>query len=112
MSLNCRPGDLARIVHPSEYGRLVVVLYAAPATKFTLPDGQPHCAAVVCDGRWVCEAAGDGFAAMVDYGSRLASRKAKYVVIADRWLRPIRDPGDDAQDESFRWAPAPEKVLA
>lgn len=34
------------------------------------------------------------------------------VRVADACLRPIRDPGDDAQDESFRWAPAPEKVLA
>jgi hypothetical protein len=30
----------------------------------------------------------------------------------DSILRPIRDPGDDASDESFRRAPAPEKVLA
>jgi hypothetical protein len=28
------------------------------------------------------------------------------------WMRPIRDPGDDAQDESLLWAPAPEKVTA
>jgi hypothetical protein len=28
----------------------------------------------------------------------------------DDELKPIRDPGDDAQDESFRWAPAPEKA--
>lgn len=99
MSLNCRPGDLARIVHPSEYGRLVFVLYAAPATGFTLPDGQPHRACLF--NRWVCEAAGDGFVAMVN-GSVLGTRKAKYVVIADVYLRPIRD--NDGEDESFRWA--------
>lgn len=27
----------------------------------------------------------------------------------DEWLRPIRDPGDDAQDETLQWLPVPER---
>lgn len=29
--------------------------------------------------------------------------------IADSQLRPIRDPGDDAQDESLSWLPVPSR---
>lgn len=30
-----------------------------------------------------------------------------YWCVADQRLRPIRDPGDDAQDESLQWLPVP-----
>jgi hypothetical protein len=30
----------------------------------------------------------------------------------DSWLRPIRDPGDDARDETLDWLPSPAKETA
>lgn len=30
----------------------------------------------------------------------------------DSWLRPIRDPGDDAVDETLHWLPVPVKEVA
>lgn len=30
----------------------------------------------------------------------------------DAWLRPIRDPGDDATDETLLWLPAPKQTEA
>lgn len=32
-----------------------------------------------------------------------------FAVIPDRLLRPIRDPGDDARDETLDWLPVPKK---
>jgi len=42
--MNCKPGDLAMVVRDhfniGALGKLVEVLYAAPAYKFQLPNGQ------------------------------------------------------------------------
>lgn len=107
--MNCKPGDLARIIHPREYGRIVTVLYAAPSGEdFTLPDGQKHKA--IPPGGWVCEAAGEGFVARVWIrDGQTTTRVAKYVCIYDEYLRPIRDPGDDARDETLEWLTVPNK---
>jgi hypothetical protein len=35
-----------------------------------------------------------------------------YGFVLDFQLRPIRDPGDDAQDETLDWLPVPTKELA
>ncbi len=53
---------------------------------------------------WVCDSLsgplrywdGDSFKYAVDE-----------IEIPDSWLRPIRDPGDDAQDETLQWLPVP-----
>jgi hypothetical protein len=84
--MNCKPGDLAIVVstlgHPA-CGRALGAIVRVVRAKPPTPYG-PH---------WE-----------VDHPFIDGA--------ADRCLRPIRDPGDDAQDESFRWAPAPKKVLA
>ena len=35
-----------------------------------------------------------------------------FIVIQDAHLRPIRNPGDDAQDETLTWLPVPQKEHA
>ena len=98
--MRCKPGDLARIVHPSMDGHLVTVLHAAPAHDFRLPDGQMHDG--TAPGTWVCESLGSPFPATVMWRGNLISRPARFAVIGDQWLRPIRDPGDDAVDQFAR----------
>lgn len=109
--MNCKPNDLARIVHPSEYGRLVTVMYAAPTEPYVLPDGAK--AMPARPGAWVCQMLGGAVRAPVyENGSLDHYRLARYVAINDRWLRPIRD--KDGVDETLTWAgkPAPVETMA
>lgn len=89
MTLRCKEGDLAIVVndmeHPWNNGALVKVLRRADRSEYTVPVD------------WDCEAVTtirtDGFTyspGEADIGFR------------DRELRPIRDPGPDAVDETLR----------
>lgn len=85
--MNCKPGDLAVIVKPGtttrNLGRLVHVLHAINSSD------------------WWIEVVG---APMHGYRSGNEAW-AKFGIVEDHRLRPIRDqPG---ADESLTWAPAP-----
>ena len=107
--MNCKPGDIAYITHPKMLGHMVSVLYAEPHGKYRYPDGysayfdpnQPR------GGYWVVESLGSLFDAPLKNG---ATRATRFGTIADKWLRPIRDAGDDAKDEMLR--PLPHEVTA
>lgn len=105
--MNCKPNDLAMVcglvddVHIN--GALVTVLHLAPNVVFRLPDGARHCGGGV--GRWVVDF-GRGVMSWTVNGSQ---RLARYGVVADRNLRPIRDPGEDAVDETLLRLPAPKR---
>lgn len=103
--MNCKPGDIAYIIHPSRYGALVSVIEAAPVGDFYLPDG--YFAFEASKGSWVCESLGSPFDAPV-YNTRTGKksfRKARFAAIHDRWLRPIRDADDDVPCDSAAWLP-------
>jgi hypothetical protein len=81
--VNCKPGDLAIVV-------------ACP----------PHAANAIgsivrCVRRWD-EMSNVGPMWYVEPPAR-----SGHIGIGDRWLRPIRDPGDDARDETLTWLPVP-----
>jgi hypothetical protein len=92
--MNCKPGDLAMYVGKAAHmrGRVVKcveLLGLKPATgsselwaMWRVDPPQPDSPAHVKD--W----------------------------IADRALRPIRDPGEDAKDETLNWLPVPQKEIA
>lgn len=104
--LRCKPGDLAVFVGvnpaaPHVTGMIVSVVSLAPvAVRFRLPSGQGHYP--VGPGMWVIE-----FANPTDLSALCGPAKAVYAVASDAALRPIRDPGDDATDETLTWLPAP-----
>jgi hypothetical protein len=87
--MNCKPGDLAVIVNPRHpelmdlVGRILRVKRVIDHDCF----GDP------C---WSYE-----------------GRRIKHPIAgtlrgaSDAWLRPIRDPGDDATDETLLWLPSP-----
>lgn len=93
--MNCRPGDLARIVGaPSELGLNDRIVKIADAPAFLLA-GIMH---------WDLEEAifttMQGFGVAHNTGRLwLPGERARVSRIPDRNLRPIRDPGDEAVDE-------------
>lgn len=113
MTLRCKPGDIAFIIgyHPSFphlAGRLVDVIELAPVgVDFRLPDGKFHlpCPAST----WVIR-----FHSPVNLNALRGRSNAFYACCPDRALHPIRDPGEDAQDETLAWKPVPttEEVTA
>lgn len=94
--MNCKPGDLAVIVRDEVVRDLHKLVYVREAYGFD-KDG---------DFCWICDSAGS---ALVYYDVANKRRYGKKeIVIPDAWLRPIRDPGDDAVDESLAWlSPVP-----
>jgi hypothetical protein len=88
-----RPGVIAQIVHPSLWGKVVEVLYLAPAHDFILPDDYRHKG---CPGgnTWVCESMGTPFPAPIarDGSHR---RQAMFAAIDARWLKPLPGLDDD-----------------
>jgi hypothetical protein len=108
MKLNCKPGDLAYVVNsgvqtPGLAGRFVVVERFASGIECI--DGLRF---VTGYASWVCRAAGGGnLPAMGLLDGQIVNVERR--VIEDAILRPIRDPGDDAQDESLSWLPVPSR---
>lgn len=99
--MNCKPGDIAVCIkasafNPSTQDMFVKVLYLAPVGRaWRLPSGFRH-EALKLGGVpwWVCEASHE-LVVPTDIG---VERRDRYLPIPDIYLRPIRDPGDDAVD--------------
>jgi hypothetical protein len=83
--MNCKPGDLAIVsgkeTLPHLRGRIVTVARCGNLY------GIPH---------WQTE-------------PKFIDRDGVEVWFADEDLRPIRDPGDDATDETLLWLPSPSR---
>lgn len=95
MNTRCKRGDLAFIREGAFAGHFVTVV---ELDTDLLPDQ------LEVDGVWwLCECHG----AVVD-AFRNTLRPGDHAAIHDENLVPIRDPGDDAQDELLR--PLPEEV--
>jgi len=83
--MNCKPGDLAVLIRvlDSEFnpniGRIVEVLHRAPDL-----DGEPA---------WTCRMVGSPGHTEIGASQQADAR--------DRNLRPIRDPGNDAVDQTL-----------
>lgn len=101
--MNCKPGDIARIIGPAttpNRDRIVrCIRLLARGEEMTMGDlvfvGTSHAQFWAVEGRLVGEDA-SGRPVEVPGGP-----------VGDRWLRPIRDPGEDAQDETLTWKPVP-----
>jgi hypothetical protein len=89
--MNCKPGDLAIIVRSRYVGRIVVVKTLEPNYQFWEFSADS----------WRTEPI-------------LRDLLGREVPCPDSYLRPIIDPGEDAQDETLSWldVPSAEKVDA
>ena len=83
--MNCKPGDLAIVVHShnNNHGRIVQCIRLV---DFSFQLGEFS--------SWMTE-------------PMLMNSQGVLVPIPDYQLRPIRDPGEDAQDETLQWLPVP-----
>lgn len=102
--MNCKPGDLA-VVRGADWtkelnNRYVVVQRLAMDFEWQPVPGSRHAHSAV----WICIPASGGTLPVRKLESgRLVEEASR--PIGDRFLRPIRDPGDDAVDESAAWLP-------
>ena len=110
MKLNCKPGDLAVITdnhasNPDTGGVLCDVLHHPPSEFFELPDGTKSYSNIPLGARWVIRLHRPITARRLDG----TYRQATYAVCPDNKMRPIRDPGEDARDETLSWIDTPVK---
>lgn len=103
--MNCKEGDLAIVIcGEKSSGRIVRCIKLVPGGTVTMTKCGRRVRVNEDDGpQWLV----DGWAVFwaPEYGQFEAS------VIPDYGLRPIRDPGEDAQDETLSWLPVPSKTL-
>ena len=84
--MNCKPGDLAVVVGKCDISGDYLLGHIFKVTSSYFDRGG-----------WFWEYE----------GPVLGTPWGTLAAVADAKLRPIRDPGDDAVDESFRWVPSP-----
>ena len=92
--MNCKPGDLAVVVKSfaGNLGRIVrCIRLRSEAATVRRPDGS-----FVTDAIWEIDTC------LPDFSGTQGP------FCQDSLLRPIRDPGDDAIDESLQWLRVPE----
>jgi hypothetical protein len=116
--MNCRPGDLAVIVHGvnMNIGRFVEVLYLAPEDEFVLPNGYSSYAHPSGQPSWVIKSLGSPlnvhirtrtiYGTLVRAWRRLMFQKSRelcdstFAVYTDNCLRPIRGISEPEQVET------------
>lgn len=104
--MRCAPGQLAMVVFGENIGAVVRVLRASSLERLVqITSGY--------DGRvWDCEALSrlkmwrGGFIQEKD------AEPGAHVQFHDAHLRPLRDPGEDARDETLEWKEVPETTPA
>lgn len=88
--MNCKPGDLAMFVRSGAGNEGKVRRVLRLATSEELAEAR-----FVQEPTWILDAP-----VPANYGPPVVLGK-------DRYLRPIRDPGNDAKDETLSWLPVP-----
>lgn len=91
--MNCKPNDLAMVVEGDFVGYMCKVVSAGP-TFTHIASGAVHIG-------WNVEFPHD-MPWTAPEGQPMHTGW-----LPDAWLRPIRDPGDDARDETLAWLPVP-----
>ena len=91
--MNCKPGDLAVMIRSDDRRNIGLLM--------TVVEAHPKLFRY-----WIVELHGRGIDTRT--GS-VAGANGRKVRAHDDDLRPIRDPGEDAQDETLSWLPVPEK---
>lgn len=93
--MNCKPGDLAMVVEDKFVGYICKVVRLGMTFR--------HIASGVDHQGWDVEFPHDM------PWDEINSGPLNTGWMPDAWLRPIRDPGDDARDETLNWISVPSK---
>ena len=102
--MNCKPGDLARVVAPGYFVRCA----CGARTLIVKPDTLVVCAKPFADGWYLEEPVEVRTVWACDPMQPLVGTAGS---LPDHLLRPIRDPGDDAVDEMVLKVGAAPKTL-
>lgn len=102
--MNCRPGDLARVVAPGYLLRC----WCGVRTLVVKPDTMVICATQFADGWYLAEPLKVDTTWACGDGERLSGTAGS---LPDSLLRPVRDPGPDAVDEMVNLVGAAPKTL-
>lgn len=95
--MNCKQGDLAMLRRarlPENLGKIVRCVTLIPTMELDYPNGSR-----VVHSVWVIEPK------LLSWDGTMSS------FVPDLLLRPIRDPGDDARDETLEWLPVPKQTI-
>lgn len=87
--MNCKQGDTAYVYRVTHSDYLWMIGQVVKCTRLEVMDGRAG---------WHLE-----------QGITHNTTVFEWMWVADDCLRPIRDPGDDAQDETLEWLPVPSK---
>lgn len=100
--MNCKPGDLAVVVRGQmSAGRIVRCIRVLQRGEIVASTGGTDCR-VNGDSEWLIEGS--------VYRRTLPDNTLRSISVADdEWLKPIRDPGEDATDETLTWLPVPSR---
>lgn len=100
--MNCKQGDLAIVVRSwaGNEGKIVRCLRLATEREISCVSFDKTSGPV-----WVTDS-------VLFYAYRDGPKAGSGPLCLDSYLRPIRDPGDDATDETLTWLPVPRKEIA
>ena len=97
--MNCKPGDLAvrvQAFHDS-FVKVGSVVRCVELNDFTVVlQGSAGSPAIEATNTW-----------NIEWRGRTRDARGLLMSIPDEHLRPIRDPGEDAKDETLSWLPVP-----
>lgn len=100
--MNCKQGDLAIVVRSGAGNEAKIVRCLRLATNSELDEAEfTRTGGPV----WVTDS-------FLFYALKDGTRDGGGPLCRDRCLRPIRDTGDDATDETLTWLPVPRKEIA
>lgn len=91
--MNCKPGDLAVIVRTLPPGAFLLGYVVEVLHQVADVDQGPA---------WLVRL-------QRDITNPISGEIGSEGVAPDAFLMPIRDPGEDAQDETLQWLPVPER---
>lgn len=107
--MNCKPGDLAIVIRGPDkayipVGAIVLCLHLNSGKFLEVVDGRGEVVDLI-DGETFWD---------VEWRGQRTCNLGFAFGVADSDLRPIRDPDQDAQDETLSWLPVPsgQKELA
>lgn len=92
--MNCKPGDLAIVIRATRQENIGCVVEVVRAYYVDRKFGHV----------WWTKAPRPG--------PTNAGIDTAEAGVPDAWLRPIRDPVDDAKDETLQWLPSPSREAA
>lgn len=87
--MNCKPGDIAIMTYGPNRDKLFKVLYR---TEYSGP-------------KWEWEV--EGLSTFMNVITRHIRPAGSQALASDKYLRPIRNPGDEAMDETLLYAGLP-----